>query len=730
MSHSSNEKNPNLEDSLKISMVIGSFNRCNLLKLCIDSIRSELKDLSYEIIVVDGGSTDGTVEWLTLQKDIILILQHNRGQWLGKQIKKRPWAYFMNLGFKSAQGKYICMLSDDSLIIPGCILNGLSCFEASWEKGDNPGAVAFYFRDYPVRKDYAVAINVGNLYVNHGLYLRGAMHDVGYCDENYSFYFADTDLALKIQEKGYKILACENSFVEHYFDATPEIRASNNDDKKEKDRLRLIKKWAGRVFPLDKQDDYLKLVGYWHKHPNGFTDVSNTIQKLIDASIPKTDVNINPPIISPAQDPRYITNPPKALAVSPTSSVKYNITMPQDTPFDNKKCLDYLDELIGPTDWSQILYADHFYISQLSAEDKKKCVERWLKKLNQFHICIDDDINVDFLFFRSLVRPDYKQLFHAYIDSCQRSKYIVEDYEGTANTKYYFNSSTELLLNASRKLRPLNFESKYCRMYCIVKLALYLKIIISLSKIKFKTIVLFADMQPVEHLASLYFGRLGFTTVTTQHGLYIDYNGYVTVNAINYLHHPSNHFLAWGENTKELISKYHPNANIVICGKPSSYDLEKPRNSQSGEPSLVLIMDQKPLNKYNLEIADILTRFAKINEVTLLVRFHPSNNKKIFIERFPLFQEVNSFSKACLVVGHTSSLLYEAMYVGYKIARYESNMPSIDIGSAGSFSNIDKLNSIYSEPFIDYEVPISSMLAYSPDDSKKIIRRFFEELNK
>ena len=271
-------------DYPKISMVIGSFNRRRLLELCIDAVRRELARESYEIIVVDGGSTDGTVEWLTAQKDIISIIQHNRGEWNGKPITRKPWAYFMNLAFKASSGKYICMLSDDSLIVPGAIVNGVDLFDEMLTQGVKLGGVAFYFRDYPVRKQYATAINVGNLYVNHGLYLNAAMKEVDYCDEEYHFYFSDTDLCLKLKDAGYKVIASKNSFVEHYFEATPEIRSSNNDEKKEKDRMRLIKKWAGRAYPADKEADYTKIVGYWNNHPRGFEDQHNTIQKLIDAS--------------------------------------------------------------------------------------------------------------------------------------------------------------------------------------------------------------------------------------------------------------------------------------------------------------------------------------------------------------------------------------------------------------------------------------------------------------
>jgi len=267
----------------EISVVIGSYNRKDMIEICIDAVREELKKFSYEIIVIDGGSSDGTIDWLVSQKDIITIVQHNRGEWNGKQIERRSWGYFINLGFKSAQGKYICMLSDDSLIVPGAIKNGYSLFEEKLHEGEKIGGIAFYFRDYPVRKKYAVAINVGNLYVNHGLFLNEALKEVNYISEDeYHFYFADTDLALKIKEKGYAVIASPTSFVEHYFEATPEIRASNNDEKKEKDRLHLIEKWAGKSYPEEEKQKYKKIVGYWDYLSDNFIDKSKTIEKLIN----------------------------------------------------------------------------------------------------------------------------------------------------------------------------------------------------------------------------------------------------------------------------------------------------------------------------------------------------------------------------------------------------------------------------------------------------------------
>lgn len=279
----------------KISMVIGSYNRRQMLELCINAVRAELDGQAYEIIVVDGGSTDGSVEWLTEQKDIISIIQHNRGEWQGKTIERKPWAYFMNLAFKAASGKYICMLSDDSLIVPGAILNGVDLFDEMLDQGVKLGGVAFYFRDYPVRKQYAVAVNLGNMYVNHGLYLNTAMKEVGYCSEDFHFYFSDTDLCLKLKAAGYEIVDSKTSFVEHYFEATPEIRSSNNDDKKLADRQKLIDKWAGIAYPQSDRSYYIKHVGRWQHHPHGFRDPDNTIGKLIKVC---TDDQDEKPLIS------------------------------------------------------------------------------------------------------------------------------------------------------------------------------------------------------------------------------------------------------------------------------------------------------------------------------------------------------------------------------------------------------------------------------------------------
>ncbi len=213
-----------------VSIVIGSYNRLPFLKGTIETLRADVADIAHEIIVVDGSSTDGTIDWLTQQKDIISIIQHNRGEWQGKPIERRSWGYFMNLGFKTAQGKFICMLSDDCLVIPGAFKNGIQFFEDQLKAKQKVGAVAFYWRNWPEQDKYWVGHTFGDkLFVNHGLYLREVMEAVGFVDEdNIFFYHADGDLCMRMDKAGYKTLAAPNSFVEHYSDANAAVRATNN----------------------------------------------------------------------------------------------------------------------------------------------------------------------------------------------------------------------------------------------------------------------------------------------------------------------------------------------------------------------------------------------------------------------------------------------------------------------------------------------------------------------
>lgn len=114
-----------------ISIVTGTYNRLALLQRLVASVRADIPvGIPYEIILCDGGSTDGTLEWIAEQADCILLAH---GELRG------AIAAFTDAA-NMARGKYTVLLNDDVEVLPGTLVNALVHLE------ENPdcGQVAFY----------------------------------------------------------------------------------------------------------------------------------------------------------------------------------------------------------------------------------------------------------------------------------------------------------------------------------------------------------------------------------------------------------------------------------------------------------------------------------------------------------------------------------------------------------------------------------------------------------
>jgi len=203
----------------QISVVLGSKNRKNLLKSTINSIRENGFDGYVEIIVVDGGSTDGTCNWLAKQKDILTIIQPNYKiiDKEGISVLKHSWGTFMNIAFKYASSDWIVMVSDDLILAKGGLQKGYDELTKRQENGEKLGGGAFYFREYPRHSYYRVGMLPGNnIMINHGFFWKPALKDINYIDEKeYNFYCADGDLVMRLNVSGWKTIALENSFANH-----------------------------------------------------------------------------------------------------------------------------------------------------------------------------------------------------------------------------------------------------------------------------------------------------------------------------------------------------------------------------------------------------------------------------------------------------------------------------------------------------------------------------------
>ena len=88
--------------AVKISIIIVSYNTKELLKACLESIESSRRpDDSFEVIVVDNASSDGSAEYVKRKKNIHTILNKTNVGFsrANNQGIKRAWRICLTFKF-------------------------------------------------------------------------------------------------------------------------------------------------------------------------------------------------------------------------------------------------------------------------------------------------------------------------------------------------------------------------------------------------------------------------------------------------------------------------------------------------------------------------------------------------------------------------------------------------------------------------------------------------------
>lgn len=100
-------KSKNLFD---LSIVVPVYNGEKYLKECIDSILKQVTNYSFEVICVDDGSTDSSIQILRTYEDdsrIKVVREENKGI-----------SGARNYGLKMARGKYVMFIDNDDMFLP------------------------------------------------------------------------------------------------------------------------------------------------------------------------------------------------------------------------------------------------------------------------------------------------------------------------------------------------------------------------------------------------------------------------------------------------------------------------------------------------------------------------------------------------------------------------------------------------------------------------------------
>ena len=127
--------------SVQLSIVVCTLNRVNSLRRCIEALLSAQTNTEWELIIVDNGSDDGTVEFLnslvrskaTLNPTVRMAVQPKRGVSIAK-----------NTGWGSASAEIIAFTDDDCYVAANYVDNIISIFASKPEIGFVGGRLLLY----------------------------------------------------------------------------------------------------------------------------------------------------------------------------------------------------------------------------------------------------------------------------------------------------------------------------------------------------------------------------------------------------------------------------------------------------------------------------------------------------------------------------------------------------------------------------------------------------------
>lgn len=206
-------------------IVILNYNLLEDLQNCIESIRSTSPETARQIIVVDNGSEDGSVQWMETQPDIRLR----------KNTDNAGFPKGCNQGVELADPDMdILLLNNDTIVCinalfwlrmglyeredigtSGCVTNRANNSQIVYDVG----------LDIPAYQEYAWKNNVIQPnYLEEKIYLVGfavlirrtAMDAVGLLDERFSpGNYEDNDYGMRMLTAGYDNVLVHNSFIIH-----------------------------------------------------------------------------------------------------------------------------------------------------------------------------------------------------------------------------------------------------------------------------------------------------------------------------------------------------------------------------------------------------------------------------------------------------------------------------------------------------------------------------------
>ncbi|GBE16692.1 N-acetylglucosaminyl-diphospho-decaprenol L-rhamnosyltransferase [bacterium BMS3Abin15] len=226
---------------MELSIAINNYKNPELLKLCIDSIKKNVKNVEYEIIVTDSATEEDTETMMREDYPEIKFSPHKKN--VGFQV-------LLNRGIKESKGEYILLINGDIIVTENSVeiirdfvknnpsigiagprlLNFNELLQYSCFRYYEPITIIyrrtplgklgfaknhldwFLMKDYDHKSSKEVDWLMGSAF----MVSREAIKKVGPMDSRFFMYMEDVDWCRRFWENGYKVVYCPESKMYHY----------------------------------------------------------------------------------------------------------------------------------------------------------------------------------------------------------------------------------------------------------------------------------------------------------------------------------------------------------------------------------------------------------------------------------------------------------------------------------------------------------------------------------